>query len=206
MPSRNTKSTVNRVIAILALTLSSVGISFGSEIMSDPWLGLKFRVGEKKWEEVSPAEAVKMELRDGPWWVFGSYEENGGHRRFLLLSGMTRQVLDTEPETYAEPAPDFGFIMEIEKGQFTPRCVANALDVDWCGVPKNAQMGLIDDFVARAVRACGGRKGLQDRINGFNRHPWMEVFVAEGLIRAGFTVPDEMVMYDGDGTIYNPKK
>lgn len=187
------KSIVKYAVVFAIALLPVPNVLLADETMEDPLIGMQFQVGEQRWEEVSKAEAAALKLRDGPWWVFGSHVDEGGQRRYLLLSGMTRVALDTEPVTFADPEPDFGLALVFENGVIANQCTPTGMDDPECGFTEEALKGVVDDFVARAIKGFG-REAVQKSLDTATRHPWMGFFVAEGLRRAGFKVPEEIVM------------
>ena len=193
------KSIALKICIAATLLLATLQATASTLVMEDPFAGLEFDPADSKFEEISKADGAKLELLDGPWWLFAKYcgEVEKG-KCFIVVSGFLRQRHETVPETYGEPEPDFGAVYTVENGNYTVLGVPDRLHKDDLHIGDRVIRGLMDDYAVRLVQSAGGSAATQQKVAQMPMHPWMDNIVAEALERAGVHVPREMILYGPD--------
>ena len=158
-----------------------------------------------KFEEIPKADYAKMDLKDGPWWIFARYSGEGAKgREYLLISGFIRPAFDTEPVTFGEPEEDFGRILSHIGDSYEHHGVPTAFDdEDYLKIDPRVLDGLWDDYVKNAAAALGRKDKVQKQIENYRKDfPSMDRRLARAYARAGIAVPPQIVFLIGrDGRI-----
>ncbi|QSI78869.1 hypothetical protein [Niveibacterium microcysteis] len=186
------KSIVRNALRCAALALSLSGTvavaDGGTAMMTDPLLGLSFSPDTVRFPTWQDSHATRRDLGSGRKWVFGCAQS--GDASTCVIAGMRTVKSDGGGEAVSEP--DFGAVVyrrgTMQQVLGTPDRMFDAKPI----VSERVRKALLNDAVARYIRAFGGQQALQAQINAQRlTREALPAPTAEALQAGGITVPAE---------------
>lgn len=132
--------------------------------MTDPILGLEYSVRSVLFDQFPNTVTWKSKapkLRDGVNWIFASFvDPKQRSDEYLIVAGMSQTWLDTEPATRGDYELTSGTVLLRRAGKYR---VVGSYDklYGMLGLSEKVVDGLLQNAVARIVRAFGGKEALE---------------------------------------------
>lgn len=161
-----------RTKVMLALLWVFASPALGNEKgvrMSEPFLHISYDTKTVRYD-YAPRESVTQNwrLECQPCWLYASYDETKSPlRRYVIVSGLEHQLLDTSPpkrDTF--PVPGHGHIYVFDGANYEVADFSIEDLHDHANqIPKGVYSGLVKDAIERMTRAFGGHDAVQKAIH-----------------------------------------
>lgn len=163
--------------------------SASENILSDPLLGMEYDPAKVVFIEIGVEEGKAMNLREGRWWVFSEYTDAKEGQRYVVVGGLAPIYLDTEPPTPGPLEVADGLLIQCGKEVCRHLGTVDLVTERKPALDVGIARGVMDDYVARLVKALGGKAEVEKVIRAQKLRPWTTPQVAEALMRAGIDAP-----------------